>query len=135
MINSRLNQKTRLAWEKEKQTIVSRMSWWGSTPMLIHVHKIVKYKLSLKCRCQGALSLLRKNLEHSCDQVLSEWHFQRKTHTHSRATEVIIIQLFCLIVVSKQTSKTKKKKKTWRHGSFISFKRSSLLETRECRVI
>ena len=134
MINSRLNQKTRLAWEKEKQTIVSRMSWWGSTPMLIHVHKIVKYKLSLNAVAKVPCHCWERTLNIAVIKYFRNDTFNEK-YTHSQATEVILIQLFCLTVASKQTSKTKKKKKTWHHGSFISFKRSSLLGTRECRVI
>ena len=38
--------------------------------MLIHVRKIFNSKVSFKCRRQGALQLLKKNFERSCDQEL-----------------------------------------------------------------
>ena len=31
-MNTKLNLKTRLIWEKEKHTIISQMSWYISTP-------------------------------------------------------------------------------------------------------
>ena len=51
-----------------------------ATPILIHVRKTFICKVSVICRCQSASSLLRKILEHSCDQLLSDWYFQKSYH-------------------------------------------------------
>ena len=68
--------------------------------MLIHVRKIFNCKLSLKCSCQGGSQLLRKNIEHSCDQVLRNDSLEIEfTIT---ATKVLPIQLFSDNTASKQ---------------------------------
>ena len=80
-INTRLNLKSRFAWEKKKNTIseiffikqaqafVQLIVFWTPLPifvswysskeelarMLIHFRKIFNCKVSLKCRCQCAL--------------------------------------------------------------------------------
>ena len=58
--------------------------------------KIFNCKISFKCPCQGASC---------CDQVLLECHFQKKITI--TATEVVLIHLFSLTVVSDQKVKMK----------------------------
>ena len=70
-----------------------------ATPILIHVRKTFICKVSVICRCQSASSLLRKILEHSCDQLLSDWYFQKSYIT---VTEVVLIQLSSHAIGSKQ---------------------------------
>ena len=78
--------------------------------MMIYVRKIFNCKVLFKYRCQGAPSLLKKNFKHSCNQVLSEWRFWKKITI--TATEVVLIQLFSLTVVSKTKQKMKTRNTT-----------------------
>ena len=48
-----------------------------------------------KFRCQSASYFLQKNFEHSCDQVVSEWYFQKKYHNgdESRSHPAAVLPL------------------------------------------
>ena len=50
-----------------------------------------------KCRCQSALQLLRKNFEHGCDQVVSEWYFRKKYHNSDRSHFHLVVLLQLLL--------------------------------------
>ena len=109
--------KNRLDWANKKHTIITQMSWWGWAPVLLHVRKIFNCKVSFKFRCQGASQLLRKNFEHSCDQLFLEWHFRKKIYHNSNGFRSHPLFLsYCYF------STKNKNESTEYHDTFISFK-------------
>ena len=64
--------------------------------LLIHIDEIFNWRVTFRCRCQCALSLLRKNFQHSYNQA--------------KEVLLFLIQLLSYTVVSKQKIKMKAQK-------------------------
>ena len=78
-------------------------------PYMIYVCNIFNCMVSFKCRCQGASQYLWS----------STFVMKLSKKNYHNSTEVALINLFSLTVVSKQKNKNKNTKY---HGTFISFK-------------
>ena len=62
----RLNPKSRLVWEKEKHTIISQMSWAGSTPLSIYVGEIFNWRVSFKFLLKASCNCWEKTFNIAC---------------------------------------------------------------------